>query len=92
MRVAAIQMNSGSDVGANLDLANRLLGEAAADGCVLAVLPENFALMPERGKDKAKVAGAGGGSYPGFSRRGGGAAWPVDCRWQHAVRVTGDCG
>ena len=56
MRVAAIQMNSGSDVGANLDLADRLLSEAAADGCVLAVLPENFALMPERGKDKAQHA------------------------------------
>ena len=32
MRVAAIQMNSGSDVAANLDLAGRLLAEAAADG------------------------------------------------------------
>jgi nitrilase len=49
-------MNSGPDVGANLDLADRLLGEAAAAGCVLVVLPENFALMPERGKDKAKHA------------------------------------
>jgi nitrilase len=56
MRVAAIQMNSGPDVGANLELAGRLLAEAAADGCVLAVLPENFALMPERGKDKAQHA------------------------------------
>jgi len=56
MRVAAIQMNSGSDVGANLELADRLLGEAAEDDCKLAVLPENFALMPERGKDKAKHA------------------------------------
>jgi len=56
MRVAAIQMNSGSDVSANLDLADRLLTEAAQDGCVLAVLPENFALMPERATDKAKHA------------------------------------
>ena len=56
MRVAAIQMNSGPNVDANLELAGRLLGEAAADGCVLAVLPENFALMPERGKDKARYA------------------------------------
>jgi len=53
MRVAAIQMNSGPDVGANLELADRLLAEAAADGCVLAALPENFALMPERARDKA---------------------------------------
>ncbi|NNF40006.1 MAG: carbon-nitrogen hydrolase family protein, partial [Woeseiaceae bacterium] len=56
MRAAAIQMNSGSDVSANLELTERLLAEAAADACVLAVLPENFALMPEHGTDKAKHA------------------------------------
>jgi len=60
MRVAAIQMNSGPDVGANLELADRLLGEAAADGCQLVALPENFALMPERGRDKARYAEAPG--------------------------------
>ena len=53
MKVAAIQMNSGADVGRNLELAAQLLGDAARDGCALAVLPENFALMPERGRDKA---------------------------------------
>ena len=56
MRVAAIQMNCRADVDRNLQLANRLLGEAAGDGCALAVLPENFALMPEKGRDKAKHA------------------------------------
>jgi len=56
MRVAAIQMNSGKDVAANLELADKLLGDAAGDGCTLAVLPENFALMPVRGRDKAKAA------------------------------------
>ena len=56
MRVAAIQMNSGADVAANLKLADKLLGDAADDGCELAVLPENFPLMPERGRDKAKVS------------------------------------
>lgn len=60
MRVAAIQMNSGPDLRANLELAARLLAEAAADGCALAVLPENFALMPARGRDKARHA-----EYPG---------------------------
>ena len=49
-------MNSGADVLANLELADRLLGEAAADGCKLAVLPENFALMAHRGRDKSKHA------------------------------------
>ena len=53
MRVAAIQMNSGPDVAVNLQLAERLLADAAADGCSLAVLPENFALMPNKSRDKA---------------------------------------
>ena len=56
MRVAAIQMNSRADVDRNLQLADRLLAAAAVDGCALAVLPENFALMPEKGRDKAKHA------------------------------------
>ncbi|HSN52325.1 MAG TPA: carbon-nitrogen hydrolase family protein [Woeseiaceae bacterium] len=62
MRVAAIQMNSGADVGRNLELAAQLLGDAARDGCTLAALPENFALMPIRGRDKslhAERPGAG---------------------------------
>jgi len=56
VRVAAIQMNSGADSEQNLQLAAQLLSDAAADGCVLAVLPENFALMPERGRDKSRLA------------------------------------
>lgn len=56
MRVAAIQMNSGADVSENLALADRLLGDAQADNCMLAVLPENFALMGKRGRDKVEVA------------------------------------
>ena len=56
MRVAAIQMNSGPDVSVNLKLVDGLVGEAASDGCRLAVLPENFALMPEHGRDKAQHA------------------------------------
>lgn len=56
MRVAAIQMNSGADLASNLQLSDRLLGDAAADNCGLAVLPENFALMPENSRDKAAHA------------------------------------
>jgi len=56
MRVAAIQMNSGAEVHRNLELAGRLLADAAAADCALAVLPENFALMPGRSRDKSKHA------------------------------------
>jgi len=56
MRVAAIQMNSSADVGENLRLADKLIGDAVDDGCRMVVLPENFALMPVRGRDKAKAA------------------------------------
>ncbi len=56
MKVAALQMNSGADLQANLDLTEQLLERAAADDCQLVALPENFALMPEHGQDKAKHA------------------------------------
>lgn len=55
-RIAAIQMNSGADVADNLATADRLLGAAAEDGARIGVLPENFALMPKRGRDKAEHA------------------------------------
>lgn len=45
VRVAAVQMTSGTDVEANLDAAAQLLSEAAASGAALAVLPENFAFL-----------------------------------------------
>lgn len=55
-RVAAIQMNSGADVSANLALADQLLADAARDRCTVAVLPENFALMGAHGSDKLEHA------------------------------------
>lgn len=58
MRVAALQMNSSADVERNLASARRLLEDAARSGCSLAVLPENFALMPLRSRDKAAHAEA----------------------------------
>lgn len=42
---AAIQMNSGDEVAANLARAGELLAQAAAGGAVLAALPEFFALI-----------------------------------------------
>lgn len=53
VKIAAIQMTSGSDVQANLEVARRRLQQAARDGAQLAVLPENFALY--------------GGDYRGLS-------------------------
>ena len=55
-KVAAVQMNSTADVDHNLELAGQLLAEAAQDGCVLAVLPENFPFMGARGRDKLRHA------------------------------------
>jgi nitrilase len=53
-------MNSGPDVTHNLGVAGSLLSEAAAAGAVLAVLPENFAIMGAREADRLAVAEAPG--------------------------------
>jgi len=55
-RVAAIQMRSGPVVEENLTRACSLLRAAAEAGAVLAVLPENFACMPDRDADRLAVA------------------------------------
>ncbi|MEJ2137916.1 MAG: carbon-nitrogen hydrolase family protein [Gammaproteobacteria bacterium] len=56
MRFAAIQMNSGADIAANLEQAGGLLRAAARDGAELAVLPENFALMSESRTQRLQAA------------------------------------
>jgi nitrilase len=56
VKVAAVQMNTGANLDQNLALAGNLLTEAAAGGCVLAVVPENFAFMGARGRDKLEYA------------------------------------
>jgi len=53
-------MNSSPDVTHNLGVAGALLAEAAAGGAVLAVLPENFAIMGAREADRLAVAEAPG--------------------------------
>lgn len=55
-RVAAIQMNSGADVAANLEQAAQFIAKAARAGATLVVLPENFACMPARKGDIGGVA------------------------------------
>lgn len=55
-RVAAIQMNSSSGVGHNLDRAAVLINLSVKSGATLVVLPENFALMPRHESDRLAVA------------------------------------
>lgn len=55
-KVAAIQMASGPNVGANLSEAGRLIQDAVKQGAELVVLPENFAHMGMSEKDILNVA------------------------------------
>lgn len=56
MKVAVIQMVSGTDVDGNLQQARTLLQKAAALEAELAVLPEYFCLMGRQDADKLTVA------------------------------------
>ena len=56
MKAAAIQMNSGAELRANLDAAEQLLGQAAAAGATFAVLPENFAYLAADEAGKLAIA------------------------------------
>ncbi len=49
-------MNSGPEVDANLETADRLLTEAVNAGTTLAVLPENFSVMPADDCDRLQAA------------------------------------
>ena len=53
---AAIQLSSVADRDANLATAGRLLRQAAQAGAVLASLPENFAFMGAKERDKLAIA------------------------------------
>lgn len=69
-RAAAIQMSSVDSVDANLRTAERLLQRAQAEGCSLAVLPENFAYVGKRDTDKLAIAeGEGSGPIQDFLSR-----------------------
>jgi deaminated glutathione amidase len=56
MKVAALQMSSQRNLDANLEQAAALLGEAAAAGVELAVLPENFSYLGAVDADRLAVA------------------------------------
>jgi deaminated glutathione amidase len=59
-RVAAVQMISGADVAANLDIAAPLIAQAAAAGARLVVLPEYFGIFGPRATDKVAAREADG--------------------------------
>ncbi|XAH23254.1 carbon-nitrogen hydrolase family protein [Xylophilus sp. GW821-FHT01B05] len=60
MKVAAIQMVSGTELAANLHSARALLEEAATAGAELAVLPEYFCVLGRRDTDKLALQEADG--------------------------------
>ncbi len=69
-KVAAVQMASSPNVGANLLEAERLIAEAAAAGARLVVLPENFAFMGKTDHDLlAHREDEGIGPLQGFLRQ-----------------------
>lgn len=55
VRVAAIQMVSATSVDDNLDAADRLIGQAAAQGARLVALPEYFCLLGRKDIDKLSI-------------------------------------
>ncbi len=70
LRVAAVQTVSGGDVEANLAQAGPLIGQAAAEGARLVVLPEYFGIFGARSTDKLAVREAeGSGTQQAFLAR-----------------------
>ena len=56
MKIAALQMVSGTEVEANLAAARRLIAQAAAEGAKLVALPEYFCFMGRADTDKLDIA------------------------------------
>jgi deaminated glutathione amidase len=56
MKIAALQMVSGTSVTANLQVALDLIAQAAAQGCEFVALPEHFAQLGLRDTDKFLIA------------------------------------
>ena len=76
MKIAAIQMVSTTSVAGNLDVARRLIDEAARGGAELVALPEYFCLMGRADRDKLAVAEAPGDG-------------PIQAMLSHAAREHG---
>jgi deaminated glutathione amidase len=60
MKVAALQMVSGTQVDANLRAADALMQSATAQGAELVALPEYFCILGQRDTDKLQVQEAAG--------------------------------
>jgi predicted amidohydrolase len=60
VKVAAVQLNSGADVAANLAVADRLTRAAAADGAKLVVLPEKWTAIGSENDQRAAAEGLDG--------------------------------
>lgn len=56
MKIAAVQMVSGTEVEPNLEAARRLIATAAAQGAALVALPEYFCFMGRADTDKLAIA------------------------------------
>jgi deaminated glutathione amidase len=70
LRVAAVQTVAGGDVEANLAQAEPLIGQAAAEGARLVVLPEYFGIFGARATDKLTVRETeGSGAQQAFLAR-----------------------
>lgn len=82
-RVAAIQMTSGGEVGANLAQAAPLIAQAARDGARLVLLPEYFGIFGVRATDKVAVAEADGD--------GPQQAFLAATAREHAIHLIGGC-
>ena len=60
MKIAAVQMVSGTSAERNSETARRLIAEAAQAGAALVALPEYFCLMGRSDRDKLSIAEAPG--------------------------------
>lgn len=80
-RVASVQMISGMQVDANLQQAAQLIGQAAAQGAQLVVLPEYFCLLGKTDHDKVAIREPDG---DGPLQR-----WLADQARQHQVCLIG---
>lgn len=66
MRAAVVQMNSGADTARNLEVAERLVRAAAADGAELILLPEKWNLLAGEGTLEERSTAADAAALPPY--------------------------